>query len=277
MLRPTTSRYDWRPILVFAGLAVVLTIWQHGATGQGPTSLPERLCRALSRPVLVAFTTVHGVIYDVGVSVIQAPALRAENRRLRQECERLEAQRILSTEHFLENKRIKEKLGFSPEAEVKEIPARVIFRPPGSSRVTIGVPGGREIHVGDIVKEAGGLVGRIIEVYGSTAQAVLLVDSEHALSGLDQRSRDEGMIYPVSTLSGLPQRLRMEKLRRQADLRKGDVILTSGLDGVYPRGIPLGTVESVRHSPASIETVTAVIKPFVDFDRLDYVWVVSKP
>lgn len=277
MIHPTASRQDWRPILILASIALVLTIGQHLAAGRGTISPAERLCQALSYPAMRAFTALHGIVYDVGVSVLHAPSLAVENRRLRQDRDRLLAEKVLSTEHFLENKRIKEKLGFSVEQPVKDIPARVIVRAPGSSRITIGIAGGREVHKGDIVREAGGLVGRVIEVHGATAQVMLLVDHQHALSGLDQRSRDEGMIYPEQTWSGIPRRLRMEKLRRRADLRVGDVILTSGLDGVYPRGIRVGTVETVRRSRASIEMVTAVIKPFVDFDRLDYLWVVSQP
>ena len=278
-LRPISSRQNWRPILIFVSLALALTIWQHRAAGPGATSSPEYLCRALSHPAMRAFTKVQGVIYDVGVSVAQAPSLAAENRRLRQQRDRLQADKILLTEHFLENKRIREKLGFGLEQEVKEIPARVIAYTAGPQRcrVTIDVAGGREIHVGDVVRETQGVVGRIIEVHGSTAQVILLVDAHHALAGLDQRSRDEGMIYPVPSWAGIPQRLRMEKLQRHADLRVGDVIVTAVLGKVYPANIPIGIVESVQRSPASVETVTAIIKPFVDFDRLDYVWVVSKP
>ncbi len=276
MIRPTASRQHWRPLLIFAGLAVMLTIWQHQAGGGGTSSLPEHLGRALTYPAVRRFTALHGVIYDVGVSVLRAPAIAVENRDLRQQRDRLLAEKALSTEYFLENKRIKEKLGLSVEQQVKEIPALVIARPPGG-QVTIGVPSGREIHVGDVIREAQGLVGRVVEVQGTTAQVILLIDRHHALSARDQRSRDEGMVYPEQTWSGNPRRLRMEKLLQRADLRTGDVILTSGLDKVYPPNIPIGTVESVRRSPASVEAITAIIKPFVDFDRLDYVWVVSQP
>ena len=279
MLRPTTSQQYWRPLLAFASVAVILTAGQHWALARGTTSPPERLCQALSKPALKAFTALHGLVEDVAISVVSASALRTENRLLRERCARLEADKTLLTEHRLENKRLKEKLGLSPEQEVKDIPAWVVARTGDSQRcrITIKVLGGGEVHEGDIVKEAGGLVGRVIEVVGDTAQVILLVDQQHAVAGVDQRSRDEGMIYPLASLAGLPRRLRMEKLRRQADLRAGDVILTSRLGGVYPPNMPIGTIESVRRSPASIETVTAIIKPFVDFSHLDYVWVVSKP
>ncbi len=277
MLDSTSSQQNWRPILILAALALVLTIWQHRAARREAVSLPEGVCRVISYPAMRAFTIVQGVLYDVSVSVLRAPSLAAENRRLRQERDRLEADKILLTEHFLENKRFREKLGFTPEQTVKEIPARVIARPPEGTRVTLDIAGGREVHEGDIVREAAGLVGRIIAVHGSTAEAMLLVDSQHALSGVDQRSRDQGMIYPVETFSGLPRRLRMEKLRRDADLRVGDQVLSSGLDGIYPSGIPIGIIESVQRAPASVEAVTAIIKPFADFSRLDYVWIISNP
>ena len=277
MVDSTSSRQDWRPVLILAGLALLLTIWQHASARREAVSLPEGTCRVISYPAMRAFTLVHGILYDVSVSALRASSLAAENRRLRQERDRLQAHKILLTEHFLENKRLQEKLGFTADQEVKEIPARVIARPPEGARITLGIAAGREVHEGDIVREAAGLVGRIIAVHGSVAEAILLVDSQHALSGVDQRSRDQGMIYPVEALSGLPRRLRMEKLRRHADLRVGDKVLSSGLDAVYPPGIPIGIVESLSRAPASAETVTAIIKPFADFSRLDYVWVVSNP
>jgi rod shape-determining protein MreC len=83
------------------------------------------------------------------------------------------------------------------------------------------------------------------------------------------------MVFPLETGSSPALKLKMTKLPSIADLREGDVIVTSGTDWVYPEGIRIGTVERVERSMASAEPITAIIKPFVDFFRLEYVYVLK--
>ncbi len=281
MLLDARRRKGLSPLLFLVTLAMVLTMWQHLVGDSKRVSLPEYVCQMLGYPVMSAVTKVNEALHDTALSVFRAQSLAAENRRLRQMCKQLENETILLTEHFRENKAFREKLGLELDQEVKDIPALVIGRAPDSQRcrITIQALESREISKGDIVREAGGLVGRVIEVMkGNAAQVLLIVDAQHGLGARDQRSRVVGIVRPVQHWrGGWPDRLQMEKLRRRADILTGDVIITSGEDGIYPRSIPVGVVEAVTTSPAYAQTVVATIRPFVDFERLDYVWVVPTP
>ncbi len=279
----TTARKTIKPLLLMAAVAMVFTIWQHAAWARGRVSLPEYMCQALGWPVMSAGTKINEVIRDTGRSVFLAGSLAADNHRLRQERDELIAEKILLTEYFRENKAFREKLGFQLDQEVKNIPAVVVGRTSASGeqrcRIHIRIiPPNREVHKGDIVRQAAGLVGRVVEVRGRFATALLIIDPEHGLGARDQRSRVEGVIKPSRQWhGGWPDRLCMEYLRRRADIRIGDVIITSGQDGIYPAAIPVGVVEAVDVSAEHAQTVVATVKPFVDFEHLEYVWIVPQP
>jgi len=264
-----------RPIVFMAVAAVVLTIWQHQAWRQDRVSLPEFIAFHLATPLESRFTLIAGKAHDVGVAVARAPYLAEENRRLREQLKELEAARILTVETRLQNKQLRQKLGFEIDRPFVRIAAQVIGR--SSSRtdrwVKIRAGGGKVLEVGNAVREAKGLVGRVVEANGDVGRVVLLVDRHHAVRGRDLRTRDEGMIYAADELETGPNRLRLEKARRGAAVQVADIIVTSGVGETYPAGVPIGVVESVRRSRASVNSLTAIVKPYVDFDHLDFVYV----
>ncbi len=278
----TTARQNLKPLLLMAAVALVFTVWQHAAWARDRISLPEYICQMLGGPIMSIATSINEVVRDTGRSVFLGGSLAAENRRLRQERDELLREKILLTEYFRENKAFREKLGFELDQQVKDIPARVVGRTSASGeqrcRIYIRVPPNREIHKGDIVRDAAGLVGRVIEVKGKLATVLLVIDPQHGLGARVQRSRVEGVIKPAEQWhEGWPDRLSMQYLRHNADIRIGDVIITSGQDGIYPAAIPVGVVEAVDVPPEQTQTVVATIRPFVDFQRLEYVWVIPQP
>ncbi len=277
-----TTRKTLKPLLLMAAVAVILTIWQHAAWARERISLPEYICQTLGGPVMSTGTKINEVVHDTGRSVFLAGSLAADNRRLRQERDELIAEKILLTEYFRQNKEILDKLGLELDQPVKDVPARVVGRTSASGeqrcRIHIRIPPNREVHKGDIVREAAGLVGRVIEVRGRLPIVLLIIDPQHGLGARVQRSRAAGVIKPARQgYEGWPDRLSMQYLRHHADIRIGDIIITSGEDGIYPAAIPIGVVEAVDVSAEQAQTVVATIRPFVDFQRLAYVWVVPQP
>ncbi len=290
MLLDIPTRRKLSPLLFLAVVAMIITIWQHAAGARGRVSLPEYICQALGYPVMSAVSKINEVVHDSALSVFCMQSLAGENRRLRQERDRLLAERVQFTEYFRENKAFREKLGFELDMPVVDIPARVIARISDNQRcrVTIQAPRGREIHENDIVRERAGLVGRVIavhsqereagEVGGRTADVLVIMDAQHGLGARNQRSGETGVVKPVRQwAAGWPERLQVDYLRRGAAIRTGDVIVTSGEDGIYPSSLPVGVVEAVTASPTYAQTVIATIRPFVDFQHLQYVWVVPIP
>ncbi|MEO8275120.1 MAG: rod shape-determining protein MreC [Thermoanaerobaculia bacterium] len=123
-------------------------------------------------------------------------------------------------------------------------------------------------HVNQPVLSDDGLVGRVIRVSGAYAKVQLLTDRA-ASSGVQlERSRRQGVVRGSS-----PGELLLDFIPRQAEVEVGESVLTAGIDGVYPRGIRVGTVVSVE--PGNEVFHRIVVRPAVDFSRLSFVYLLE--
>jgi len=112
-----------------------------------------------------------------------------------------------------------------------------------------------------------GVVGRVVMPSTRAAKVQLLVDRNAAAGALIERSRAQGVV-----MGGGDDRLRMDYVSEVADVIVGDLVVTSGIDGIYPKGYVIGQVESVEKSGTAYKTIT--VKPAVDFTSLEEVLVV---
>jgi rod shape-determining protein MreC len=115
-----------------------------------------------------------------------------------------------------------------------------------------------------------GVVGRVITPSPTAAKVQLLIDRNAAVAGLVERSRAQGLVVGTGG-----ERLRMEYVAATADLRVGDLVVTSGIDGIYPKGFLVGQIESVQRGGA--DSVAVVVRPAVELSALEAVLVVSTP
>ena len=115
-----------------------------------------------------------------------------------------------------------------------------------------------------------GVVGRVVTPSARAAKVQLLIDRNAAAGALVERSRAQGVV----TGSG-DNRLRMDYVSEVADVIVGDLVVTSGIDGIYPKGYVIGQVESVEKSGTAYKTIT--VKPAVDVTSLEEVLIVLTP
>ncbi|MCX7597387.1 MAG: rod shape-determining protein MreC [Armatimonadetes bacterium] len=228
-------------------------------------------------PGVVLFSRAGTAVGDLGFSLVSTARLRRENRALREECSQLAADRVRLAEIAAENARLRREVGCPlPPKLIRLGVVQVIARTPGPLRRRVTVRAASDVFLAkdDVLLEGGCLAGRVINANGPQAEAVLLVDSEHAVAAVDQRSRDQGMLYAEAPAAGRGDLLRMDKLVGRCDLAPGDIIITSGIGQVYPKGLPIGRVVAVTHSPGAGGAVSALVKPFVDLDRAEFFSVV---
>jgi rod shape-determining protein MreC len=114
---------------------------------------------------------------------------------------------------------------------------------------------------------AAGVVGRVIMPGPRVSKVQLLVDRNAAAAGLIERSRAQGIV-----MGSGEDLLRMEYLASLADVTRGDSVVTSGIDGIYPKGLLIGRVENVERAGSAYITVR--VRPAVDFSRLEEVLIV---
>ena len=115
-----------------------------------------------------------------------------------------------------------------------------------------------------------GVVGRVVVPSARAAKIQLLIDRNAAAGAIVERSRAQGLIVGAGD-----ERLRLEYVSELADIVPGDIVMTSGIEGVFPKGFAIGQVESVEKSGSNYKRI--VVRPAVDFQMLEEVLVVLTP
>ena len=197
--------------------------------------------------------------------------LMTENKILKGNIDNLEREILNLREVSLENKRMRELLGFMESKSRKVVPAMVIARDHLGLKDTIIIDKGKKNKVDKdmVVISGNGLVGRTRETGWTIARVLLITDRDSVISGIVQRTRDEGAIVGNGEAG-----LVMKYLGLGCDVKKGDIVITSGFGEVFEKGILIGEVESVGKDQSGLY-MDAIVKPAVDMTRLEDVLVIK--
>ncbi len=195
-------------------------------------------------------------------------ALRQENATLREEKARLIG--VLQ-----ENARLRELVGFklaSPELTL--VPARVVARntSPYFRVLTVTLRVDAQVRARMPVVVAGGVVGQVHVVQGQTAQIILLADPRSRVDVISQRNRAHGVAQGLGR--DRDYEARIAYLSQADEVRQGDVMVTSGMGGLFPRELIVGKVARVALDEQGLFQ-EAVLEPAVDLSRLDEVFIVT--
>lgn len=133
---------------------------------------------------------------------------------------------------------------------------------PLRNRVVIDAGAKEGVHTGQVVIDAHGVMGQIVEVLPHTSVALLVTDGNHSVPVVDERSGLRGVAHG----SGAPDRLIVSDIPLSADVKAGDRISTSGLGGRFPAGFPVGTITRVGPDPSGM-FAQASAKPAADLAR----------
>lgn len=170
-----------------------------------------------------------------------------------------------------ENVRLKAMLSYADESVDQEVVARVIGLNPSAQFLSIRINRGENdgVRVGMPVVTPDGAVGQIVRAVETSADVMLLTDPSSRIGGLIQRTR----VRSTVTGTGDGRRLAVELVRREDDARDGDVVVSAGSDGIFPRGVRLGTLRTPER-PAVGMFLKATLEPAVDFSRVEEVLVI---
>jgi rod shape-determining protein MreC len=194
----------------------------------------------------------------------------AENRKLKEEIASLSVKVALLTENTRENERLTDLLGISRQFSFTLAPARVVVRDPSylsrSAIVNVGRDDGIVPYMP--VMTSRGVAGKVVQVMGRMSLVQLLIDPANRTSVMIDRTREIGIL---ETTNGGDFFI---MFRAHADVAVGDTIVTSGLGGIYPKGLLAGTVVKLEENRDPIFK-KAFVKPEVDFDRMEEVFVIK--
>jgi rod shape-determining protein MreC len=198
--------------------------------------------------------------------------LREENDRLKKELDLLRMEDARYRELAAESRRLQDLLQFKETISRPVTEAQVIGRDPSGWFESVIIDKGKNsgLKVNMPVVDARGVVGRLVSVSANYAKVLLLIDQNSAVDCLIQRSREKGIVKGLS--SGL---CKLDYVVRPGDVVVGDVVVTSGMDRVFPKGIPVGEVVEAEDNPGEFFKDIKV-RPMVDFAKLEEVLVIMK-
>ena len=253
-----------RSLLISLSLVLAaLLCYSLGLQSGGETRWFEEVGLRLGRPLLSSSTSVRYGVAGIWGSLSPGGRgeLDAENRRLRAELAAL-------TEARQENRRLRALLDFAEETRLPTLAARVIAEDASSWFRTIEIDRGSAdgIAEGQPVVNAAGLIGRVVRTSPHSARVLLITDASSAVAVLVQDQRIRGVCR------GQGGTLALDFALVQEVIQVGDGVITSGLGGVFPKGLLVGYVSGVQREQFGLFQ-TIEVAPAVDFTRLEEVLV----
>jgi len=252
-------------------LAAALTFGERYA----PTVLEKALGYVVT-PVQAAFTAAGNWVSERVDFLVHMNELSVENELLRAQNELYSAEISRLKLVDQENERLSDLLNTDRRyQEYPRIGAKIIAKDVGNWYQTFTIDRGTKdgLQKNMVVLAAGGLCGRVSEVWYSSATVVALIDDTFSVSAQGSRTGDTGIVRGDIALQ-LEGKCRMDFIDAEAKIVEGDEIVTSQLSSMYPPGITIGTVLSVSRNTNG--TQSAIIQPTVNFTHMSNVFVITE-
>jgi rod shape-determining protein MreC len=260
-----------RYVLLLIVLTAVTLITLDSRRDDGGTLGPVgRVAHTIVSPVEKAVDAVAEPIGDWFDGVTEGQSLRRENERLRRRMDEMEDEQRQARAALEENKTFREILDLDILDEVPRVTARVVNRSTGNFEWTVTLDKGQESGISKNMPVLGpqGLAGRVLDSWEGGSKILLLIDPN---SGVGVR------VLPSNVTGAARGRAGSDLLTVDLDVREGvavgDEVVTSGLENsTFPEGLSVGTVTEVEGQAVG-QGMTVRVRPWVDFDALEYVTV----
>ncbi len=267
-----------RPLMITIIVVIILLVVMIITAGENNMSGTESFVGSVFSPVQRALYSATEAIGDFFERMFAGSDLQTENLELKARVAELEGQLADFNEIKAENERLSALLNFNTGTqELQHVTARVIgSNAPGHWFNIFIIDAGlaQGIKVNMPVVNGDGLVGRVVDVGAGWARVMSIIDTSSGVSGIVERTRDYGILSGLAGSGDEDEQLEMGNLPLDADLMPGDKVITSGLAGIFPKGIAIGEVTEVRPSRDGMRN-QAVVTPMVDFAHLEEVMIIT--
>jgi rod shape-determining protein MreC len=262
-------------VFVAVIVAQVLLVSAQVQTRSGVRVLEAVSFGAFARVQGVTSSAIRGV-RDVWTNYAELRGAREENASLKQQLSQLELQLQQQRALAARTTKLQELLALQQSAELPTIAAEVIGGNPnamaGIREITIGRGTADGIQTGMAVMVPRGIVGRVIgQPAAHAARVQQLIDKQAAAGAITERTRAGGLVVGIDRNPPLD----MDLVSNLQDVKPGDLVVTSGIDGIYPKGFAIGWIETAERTKGLYLNIT--VRPAVDFSSLEEVLVVLVP
>lgn len=262
-MRELLIRYRFLLLAIVLMLSSVI-FYSYNLQKKDSTTFFERSILTFSAPFQVGIDGVADFTKSIWNNYFWLVDTRQRNISLDKENQLLRSQLLQVEEVSLQNERLRELLAFVDELDHPALPAQIIGEDPSPWSRTIVIDKGANsgLKAGLPVVAAQGVVGRIIKVAANSSRVMLVSDSSSNIAALVQRTRTRGIVH------GLGGNMSIKYAARNADIKVGDLIVTSGMGGVFPKGLPLGSIKTIEKRQFGFFQQVEVI-PAVNFSYLE--------
>jgi rod shape-determining protein MreC len=194
--------------------------------------------------------------------------VRAENRELKEQIEQMRLQQVRLTEDAAQARRLQTLLSFKEQFVAKTVAAQVIGSSGSDLSRVIYIDKGENAGIGRdmAVITADGIVGKVLMVYPSVSQVLLISDQSSGVGAILEKTRLQGVLR--GTANG---EVALERVMSDEQVAPGETVMTSGGDQIFPKGLPVGTVTKVANGKDLFLNIT--IKPAANLSKLEEVLV----
>jgi rod shape-determining protein MreC len=246
------------------------------ARGRFQAPVSSQTVSLVLSPFQQVISWVGGQLDYVTSNIWDLATVHEQNKMLRNEVEQLRVQNLQASEAMAENERLRALIGYRQMAtQFDLVAARVIGRESATWSRMIVINRGKKdgVDVDMAVVTEKGLVGHVVEAGWNSSKVQLIMDPRSSVGTLVQRaeSRVAGIVQGDMDNPTMPQ---MVNIPKNADVVEGDVIVTSGFGGRYPKGLVVGLISSLQNDEGGLLKI-GLIEPAVDFQKLEDVMVIT--
>lgn len=271
MNRLIRSKAFWSGLII---LVILLVLVNLTAANRQDITVVERAIRTLYTPLQSGVSGVSDTFQNWRTHLADKNTLEQRLQEVSRQNQQLKLENQMLKEDQAELKRLRGIVNFKENSFIYDlIAARVIARSPNNWYSTVTIDKGSQdgIRKNMPVINPEGLVGRVSSVTDNSAQIFLITDREVAVGAILQEIRETNGIVEGLGDNNL---LRMRNIPYYSTIRKGERVVTSGLSEYYPKGIAIGTIETVAREPNGL-LLSASVKPAVNFNKLEEVLIIS--
>ena len=252
-------------------LAVIVTVLSCNLKQKSSGGLVPRIVFEIASPVQNVLNSSFKNVSDAWYHYLFLVGIEEENRNLKKKIDNMKSQLILYQEGYLEAQRLRNLLALKNNHDFDFVIARVIGRGQTAFSQTILINKGTADGINDglPVMAGPGLVGRIIGASWHSAKVLPLIDENSNIDVCVQRTRTQGIIRGAGSRGCI-----LKYIAKTQDVREGDVILTSGMGGVFPKGIMIGRVSRIDRLESGLFW-KIYVAPVIDFSKLEEVSVLT--
>ena len=256
-------------ILVLGGLFILMSLSSRTRYVGETRTLAERTVMTIFSPVPKLVNVVGGTTKDMYHGYLDMRRAVNENVELRRKVASLTTENLKLRQSEGDLKRLRSLLAYSEQFNMQTSMAQTIMLDTAGRFKSIIIDRGSKegVEVNDVVANANGLIGRVVLTTNDLAKVQLVTDNNCAVGALVERTRRQGVVRGNGTNA-----IHMFDIASLADVQVGDRVLTAGIDGIYPKGIPIGVITKAEAGQSLFKTIQ--VKSAVDFGTVEEVIVI---